>query len=357
MKDENRVIGLDVVRCVALLFIIGVHFFYNNGFYYEPQQGSVMIVADTVRWLTFSCVPLFIILTGYLKAEAKLSARYYKGIVPILVAWIVISVICMVFRGTVMGTRQSMAMWVAEFFNYKGADYSWYIELYIGLFLLCPFLNGFFNREKDARYHFVLIITMVVTVFLPSLLNNITVDGAVINVCPDYFVSLWPFAYYFMGCMFRKYQLQLNRFTCVLGVLVLSLVKGLMSYISAEGEGFYKGIGGGYSEFFVGGITFFMFMLLYRAEVKNGWLRRFFVHVSKRSLHIYLLSSIADQLMNKVFHEFHDPAHYWWLFWVKCILVFLISLAMSELVYPVTTAISNRIMEWIPAWRKNQKEG
>ncbi len=356
MKDENRVIGLDVVRCVALFFIIGVHFFYNNGFYYEPQKGMVMLWADIVRWMTFSCVPLFVILTGYLKGEARLSKRYYKGIVPILVAWIMISILCMVFRWNFFGTKQSAAMWVAEFFNYKGADYSWYIELYIGLFLLCPFLNGFFNWEKDGKYHFVLMITMVVTVFLPSLLNNVTVGDAVINVLPDYFVSLWPFAYYFMGCMFRKYQFRLNTFTCIMGVLVFSTVKGLMSFISADGQSFYKGIGGGYSEFFVGGITFFLFMLFYQTEVKNKWLRRFFTHVSKRSLHIYLLSSIADQLMNKVFHDFHEPVHYWWLFGVKCVLVFLISLAMSEVVYPVTTAISNWIMECVPAWRKSQKE-
>lgn len=355
MKDENRVIGLDIVRCVALLFIIGVHFFYNNGFYFEPQQGAVMIVADTVRWLTFSCVPLFIILTGYLKAEAGLSKKYYKGIVPILVAWIVISVICMVFKGTYIGTKQTMLQWITEFLNYKGADYSWYIELYIGLFLLCPFLNGFFNWEKDGKYHFALLVTMLVTAYLPSLLNNITTGGVVLNLVPDYFVSMWPFAYYFMGCALRKYQFRLSTFTCIFGAGVLSLIKALMTYMSAEGENFYKGIGGGYSDFFVAGITLFVFMALYQAEVKNMWLRRFFAHISKRSLHIYLLSSVADLLMNDVFREFHKPSEYWWLFWVKCMLVFVISLAMSEVVYPITTAISRWIMNLVPAWRGTQK--
>lgn len=355
MKDENRVIGLDIVRCVALLFIIGVHFFYNNGFYYEPQEGAVMIVADTVRWLTFSCVPLFIILTGYLKAGATLSKKYYKGIVPILVAWIVISIICMVFRGTYIGTKQTTLQWIAEFLNYKGADYSWYIELYIGLFLLCPFLNGFFNWDKDGKYHFVLMVTMLITAFLPSLLNNITTGGVVLNLVPDYFVSMWPFAYYFMGCTLRKYQFRLNTFTCIFGAGVLSLIKALMTYMSAQGEHFYKGVGGGYSDFFVAGITFFVFMLLYQAEVKNKWMRRFFTHVSKHSLHIYLLSSVADLLMNDVFRRFHEPSQYWWLFWVKCILVFVISLAMSEVVYPVTVAISNWIMNLVPAWRKAEK--
>lgn len=355
MKDENRVIGLDVVRCVALLFIIGVHFFYNNGFYYEPQKGMEMIAADIVRWLTFSCVPLFIILTGYLKGEARLSRKYYKGIIPILTAWIVISIICMVFKGVYVGTKQSPIQWIAEFFNYQGADYAWYIELYIGLFLLCPFLNGFFGWDKDVKYHFVLMVTMAVTAYLPSLLNNVVIDGVVIDIMPNYFVSMWPFAYYFMGCMLRKYQFRLNTFTCILGIAVFSIVKGLMSYISAEGQNFYKGIGGGYSDFFVAGITLFVFMLLYQTEIKTAWVRRIFIHVSKRSLHIYLLSSIADRLMNDVFRSFNEPSHYWWLFWVRCTLVFLLSLAMSEVVYPVTVKISSWITGMVPAWKAAER--
>lgn len=345
MKDQDRIISLDVVRCTALLCIIGVHVFYHNGFYSQHQRGIEMLVADTVRWFTFVCVPAFIMLTGYLKAQSQLSGKYYRGIVPILTAWILISVICICFRQFWLGTEKSFLEWISLFFDYKGADYAWYIEMYIGLFLLCPFLNEMFGWEKNAKYHYVLMVTFIFVVFLPSLLDDIVIDGVVINVIPNYFVSLWPVAYYYLGWLLRKYGFRLHGFACAMGIFVLSVVKGLMSYVSAQGGSFYDGIGGGYSDFFVAGITFFLFMLLYQIEIKNGIVRRIFIHVSKRSLHIYLLSSIADSFANNIFRLHNAPSEYWWVFPARVALVFCISLLLSEIVYPVTTFISRQIIK------------
>lgn len=350
MKDEDRSIGLDVVRCVALLCILGVHVFYHNGFYGRPQKGMNMLFADILRWFTFVCVPAFIMLTGYLKAQARLSKKYYKGIVPILMAWLIISIICILFKQFYLGTVKSAIAWISDFFEYKGADYAWYIEMYIGLFLLCPFLNEMFGWNKNAKYHFVLTITLIFMVFLPSLLNDITIGGSVINVIPNYFVSLWPIAYYFLGWLLKKYRFRLNTGACALGVLVLSIVKGLMSYISAEGGDFYDGIGGGYSDFFVAGITFFLFMLLYQIEIHTAIIRRIFIHISKRSLHIYLLSSIADAFANGIFEKYNAPANYYWVFPARVLLVFFISLLFSEVVYPVTVYLSRLFIKCI--WKK-----
>lgn len=350
MKDENRSIGLDVVRCVALVCIIGVHVFYHNGFYSKPQKGMEMLFADILRWFTFVCVPEFVMLTGYLKAQAKLSKKYYKGIVPILMAWILISLICICFKQFYLGNSKSAAAWAADFFEYKGADYAWYIEMYIGLFLLCPFFNEMFGWDKNPKYHFALAVTFIFVVFLPSLLNDIVIDGNVINVIPNYFVSLWPVACYYFGWLLRKYRFRLNIFACALGVLVLSVVKGLMSYISAKGGNFYDGIGGGYSDFFVGGITFFLFMLLYQVDIKTTVVRKVFIHISKRSLHIYLLSSIADAFANQIFRDYNAPASYYWVFPARVVLVFLISLLFSEVVYPVTMYLSRLFIKCI--WKK-----
>lgn len=344
MKDEDRSIGLDVVRCVALLCIIGVHVFYHNGFYSKPQKGMDMLLADVLRWFTFVCVPEFVMLTGYLKAQAKLSKKYYKGIVPILTAWIVISLICICFKQFYLGNSKSIAAWISDFFEYKGADYAWYIEMYIGLFLLCPFLNEMFGWEKNPKYHFALAVTFIFMVFAPSLLNDIRIGGSVINVIPNYFVSLWPIAFYYFGWLLRKYRFRLNTLACVLGVAVLCIVKGLMSYVSAGGGDFYDGIGGGYSDFFVGGITFFLFMLLYQLEIRSDSVRKALIHVSKRSLHIYLLSSIADAFANQIFRPYNAPANYFWVFPSRLVLVFLLSLLFSEAVYPVTVYLSRQII-------------
>ena len=43
MKEKEP--GIDLLRCVGLLFVVSVHFFLYNGFYYEPQIGLRMWLA------------------------------------------------------------------------------------------------------------------------------------------------------------------------------------------------------------------------------------------------------------------------------------------------------------------------
>ncbi len=336
MGTENRKAGLDVVRCVALIFIIGVHFFYHNGYYWEKQVGMPMFIADFVRWLTFTCVPMFIVLTGYLKAEKRPDMEHYKGIVAVLVTWVVTSVICIIFKEAYLGKGQSLAQNIVDFVRFKGADYAWYIELYIGLFMLIPFLNEMFGWKKSRKYHNLFMLTLVLTVFVPSWLNDVTGE-----ILPNYFVSLWPFAYYFFGCYIRRYQPKINKFACLAVIVVFSVMRAARTFLSAKGGNFYDGIGGGYSDFYVGIITVFVFLMFYDWEIENSVIKKIFAHVSKRSLHIYLLSSIADALFNPFIRSYNDPQYYFWGFPVRVVCVFLVSLIISELVFPISARIGS----------------
>ncbi len=336
MEVKNRKSGLDVVRCVALIFIIGVHFFYHNGYYWEKQVGIEMFIAGFVRWLTFSCVPMFIVLTGYLKAEKTMNMEHYKGIVAVLVTWVVTSIICIIFKEAYLHKGQSLAKNIVDFVQFKGADYAWYIELYIGLFMLIPFLNEMFGWNKNKKYHVIFMLTLILTVFVPSLINDVTGE-----ILPNYFVSLWPFAYYFFGCFIRKYQPHINKFVCLGVIVVFSVIRSARTYLSAGGGNFYDGIGGGYSDFYVGIITVFLVLMLYDLNINIGWLRKILAHVSKRALHIYLLSSIADALINPLLKGYNDPPHYYWGFPFRVISVFLISLLMSEVVFPISARIGS----------------
>ena len=39
---KSRESGIDLIRCLGLLFVVGVHSFLKNGFYSEPQTGAVI---------------------------------------------------------------------------------------------------------------------------------------------------------------------------------------------------------------------------------------------------------------------------------------------------------------------------
>lgn len=344
---QKRDSGLDLVRVVAVLLIIGVHFFYHNGFYGQKQSGATILFADTMRWFTFSCVPLFLVLTGYLKSKASLSVQYYKGIIPILVTWITASFVCIAYKVLCLKQSKTVFEWFIDIVNYKAADYSWYIELYIALFLLVPFLNVLLAWEKEKNYHRALLITLILVVFAPSFNLFVRINGEKYDIIPNYMVSLWPVAYYLLGAMIRKYQIKIRKIVCILMIYLLCAFKAVVTYQSAHHGIFSEGITGSYSDFFVMIITVLIFIMLYQVKISKQWLAKMLEHISKRCLHIYLLSSIADNLMNQILMPlgYREQEQYWWTFGIRLVSVFVISLFMSELLYPFTKWVSNGMIK------------
>lgn len=83
---QKRNINLDVIRCVALIYILCVHFFLNANFYYSsPIMGTGMQIGVILRNCFAACVPLFIMLSGYLMNRKTLSWKYYGGLSKVLV--------------------------------------------------------------------------------------------------------------------------------------------------------------------------------------------------------------------------------------------------------------------------------
>ena len=86
-KDENlklRDSSLDLIRIIAFMGVISVHFFLNNEFYSQIVLGKRMFIMVLMRSFFMYCVPLFIILSGYLMNKKKISIKFYTGIIKIM---------------------------------------------------------------------------------------------------------------------------------------------------------------------------------------------------------------------------------------------------------------------------------
>ncbi|HOO28662.1 MAG TPA: acyltransferase family protein, partial [Lachnospiraceae bacterium] len=130
--------GPDIVRTIAAVFVVAVHFYLNCGYYSEPLDNPILFIMTVARWLFLICVPLFMILTGYFKSEKTLSKSHYMGIVPIMVSYVVISIIKAFACNYVYGTVYTFKYTVKNIANYQLA---WYTGMYLSLMVLIPFLN------------------------------------------------------------------------------------------------------------------------------------------------------------------------------------------------------------------------
>ena len=85
-------------------------------------------------------------------------------------------------------------------FNFTADEYAWYIEMYIGLFLLIPFLNIMYEGLKTKKNKQYLILTLLIMVSISPIINFITVRNVKLEIIPNWWNSIYPLVYYFIGC-------------------------------------------------------------------------------------------------------------------------------------------------------------
>ena len=81
MKDiqkTKRLPGLDIVRSLAILFVVAQHFNLNTEFRQTVFDGTNLFFQGMCASIFFVAVPLFLLLTGYLNINKQLTIGYYR---------------------------------------------------------------------------------------------------------------------------------------------------------------------------------------------------------------------------------------------------------------------------------------
>lgn len=237
---QKRSVKMDIIRIFALYTVIGVHFFLHSDYYSSNINTLPMYVATIVRSFFMICVPLFIVLSGYLMKNKKLSGKYYIGIIKTLGIYVLASFANYFYKTLYIKENISIFGLGAGILNFTIATYSWYVEMYIGLFLLIPFINLIYNNLECKAHKIALIATMISLTALPNILNiwdihSITflitpsLSSNYVPLIPKWWSSFYPITYYFIGCYLREYGLNISKKKNTVLLIVSVLVNGLFN--------------------------------------------------------------------------------------------------------------------------------
>ena len=296
--------GIDIVKILAVILVISVHFFLYNGFYYTPLTNTSAVGPIAMRWFAYTCVPLFMISTGYLMKNKTLSAKYYTGIIKIIVIYLVISVICLKFKQDIQHYEFKNWDIFKGFLEYSNAQYGWYINYYIALFLAIPFINLAFNGCKNNKQKFIMTFTVFAfTIFARSFFLGFDRDTQ-IKALPDYLNGAWPLAYYYVGAFIRdcppkrNIRNKLIVFACFcasLGFLTWSTYKQSVADVENE-QHFLSWHFNDYGTYPVFLVAVCIFLLLFDITTKNKGVKFVLRQLSGVTLATYLISYIFDNM-------------------------------------------------------------
>ena len=297
MINTQRSTGLDIVRTLAVLLVITTH----SIAYLGPMDNNVLSFKWTIyliiRFTALSCVPLFILLTGYLNRKKKLSAGYYLGILPVVISYVIISALGLIYSNIRGGSALTFSSAVRSILDFSANGYAWYVEMYIGLFLIIPFLNILFDALGSLRNRMMLCVVLCVITCLPQAVESFRVGGVSLDVIPEYWQDCYPITYYFIGAMIGEYQPKLKkRFSIPLALLLIAIPSGLCWLYSSPEEGYAWYMMNGFGCITTGGMAVGLFIALYDIQLPKV-VDIVFREFSVCSFEMYLFSYIVDQLI------------------------------------------------------------
>jgi surface polysaccharide O-acyltransferase-like enzyme len=289
---NKRIAGLDIIRSFAILFVIGSHFMIHTDFNSTLYHGVSMFVQGMWQSLTLINVPLFLILTGYLNGNKQVGKKYYKGCVRVLRSYLVISIITIIFRKYYLLDNVSMIHWILKIFDFSAIPYGWYIEMWIGLFFLTPFLNVLWKNIDSKRNKGILILTLYLCSALPDFFNRYGV-----HLAPGYWSNVAPLCFYFIGCYIKEYQPEVKSVKLWLAILGICLINPIANLVLSYGHRtMLHLIGTGYGIFGIPMAALF-FLAFYKRNIRNGFIRKLVERVSVLSLDMYLISYVFDMIV------------------------------------------------------------
>ncbi len=331
---KTRQSGVDLIRCLAFLFVVVFHSFLRIGHSYVPQIGATIWLYDSIRFLSISCIGLYLMISGYLKCENTNIKSCYRGLLPVLVGYLLACAVCIPVRHFVFDEVHSFAEWIKKIFSFTAVEYAWYVEMFIGLSLLVPFINMALKYIGDNKKQ--LYILVAVLLFMTAL------PGATKwNIAPDYWRITYPVTYYVLGTVVYKLQPKINTWLGLFEALAAAGLLGAHTVLTTDGS--YKEFvpQREFQDLWIVFIVFFLFIALYHVNIPEK-LGRVLAVMSSGCYCGYLLSSLFDARLYKLVPQWKNPDDYFLIYLCVTIPIYIASMLLGIVLQKVTNIIVRR---------------
>lgn len=215
---KTRESGIELLRMMAMLSIIGHHFLKWGGVLDASEFGSFQyIVYWLINGLFFTCVNCFMLITGYFMSESKMKfSRLVKFWFQVLFYSVGCSTVIMVITGHV-----SLKVLTKALVPLSSQQY-WYATHYALILCFVPLLNRLIQNLSKKEFQTALIVLFIIFSVMPTFLvweRDLLTSGR------DY---PWMMVLYLTGAYIKKYGISVGRKKSVIGFTICFLITGIV---------------------------------------------------------------------------------------------------------------------------------
>lgn len=292
MKNkEERNVGLDLLRIVAMLLIIWLHSIDHSGVLEAAEQvgrSNIYIYIRFVYMLVQVCVNCYVMITGYflVKSEFRLK-KLFKLWLEVFFYSMFIKIVFM----AVAYTPMSITSLISCFIPVLSGRY-WFITIYFGLYLISPFLNIAINA-MDKQKHLQLNIVLFL---LTSVMVSISPAFAGMNSGGGWGLA-WFVVLYFLASWIRLYYKPTGNvvgkicgWLLITGIVtIIWLIGDYIPPIKSIADNWYK-----YDSVPTYFMTILLFLAFVNMNIRNSVLKKIILTIAPCTLGVYLIHAHAS---------------------------------------------------------------
>ncbi len=306
-KKAGRNPSVDLLKIIAFIFVVTVHFTSQIGIQKEIHAGKAMFALDVLYAFSNICVALFLMATGYLMTNKKLSLSYYKGVIRVVGTYILCSIFCTACKVIFYAYPNTPMTYVKHIIGFKGSDYSWYVEMYLCLFVIIPFINAAYHGMQTRGKKTALVVTVVALAALPGVLNTFNLSDPswwsspvssrdYSKIFPVFFEHLYPVMYYLLGSYLREFPPKIKKRWLLLMWIGAGIAGGAYNFWRFRGGNFFWGGFMTNASLLVVLIAVPFFALITSLDTSRlpQWLKNVLAYFARLTFGAFLVAAIVD---------------------------------------------------------------
>ena len=192
MTRDTRASNFELLRIVSMYLIVWNHFFTHGAWVNPSVQVNVVVQTFSLGKVG---VNIFVMITGYFMYGRPFRSRSFFRTAGLTLFWSLVFCLLGVFGG-----RETAVL------GLKGVD-SWFVIIYLCLYLLIPFLNVLAGNLSRRDYRLMLCIVAAIGSLAPTILPSSTLGQGVLGSGTQ---LPWFCFLYLLAAYIRKYDVSIT---------------------------------------------------------------------------------------------------------------------------------------------------
>ena len=348
VKVKKRNIGLDCLRIISMIMIVFLHYLSKGGLLRaENTSGIYHIIYYFIEALSIIAVNCYVLISGYFLIRSKFR---WKKVLQLWLETLFYSIFIYIII-VVLGLKElDIKGIIKSLFPIITKEY-WFINVYLVMYMLSPFLNKLISSMNKREYQKLLIILIICFSIISILPDAYTLDSS------HGYGIIWFVCLYLIAGYIRIYDLpkkiKFNKNFYFLLIYFISAIIVTIGMLSLDIIGDFLGKENlmekfiQYNNIFVLIESIALFMYFKQLNITNKKLTKIIAFIAPLTLAVYLIheqSQLKTVLYNKILHTeicYHNPYGILIVI-VSVIIIFLLCIVVEFIRQKVLKSLKNK---------------